>query len=202
MVSDKLNSSPKEKIGKYEIIAQLSGFTRENGNPIVFKDFGVPDESELIKDHKIREEVLEGLNEEKIDEVKFSLEVCKSFITKPIFTDSFHENLDARNDWEEKYFFKLKELNKEAFEYGQSNRLRVNVCYSVLISLEIFSDDIKNTNLKKEFLTLKEKIPKEFKEKDENGYQKYHSLPDDEKIRVVKELTEIAKKAISLLEEK
>lgn len=207
MVSDKLNSSSvEEKLGKYEIIAQLSRFAKEHGNPIVVKDFGVDSESELIKDNKIKEKVLEGLDEEKIDKIKYSLEIFKFFLKRITFTDGFDLDHESRRNWETAYIEKGK-LSLEAKERYYSNRLNSVTGWNTVISeITELEETILNEDIIKELENLKNEIPREFYEKYElpNGVkvEMYHRLLKDEKVKVVNELSKIVEKIILLLEEK
>ena len=206
MSFDKLNNTSQERgtnkkeiSGKTKIIKELTSFSARHDNPIFFKDFGLDNESELTKNVKIKKEVLENLNKDNKEFIKEGLKVFQSFVTGPIFTDSFHQEHYSRFIWINVYH---KKLSKNALQYYDSNRLRVNKCSDIIGFLQIFEDLVVNSDIKNKLLDLEKSVPFEFISKGKNGKLEYNSLSDDKKIVVVKKLTEIAQKVILMLEEK
>ncbi len=217
VVSQKENILNKISEKKAEIVKELSTFCEESDNSLDFVDYGLEKDSELIKNTKIKEgEVFEDLSDLEKEEVIEGVESFKSFLKGPIFTDSFHENQKERNNWEDENEIKIIEsMGGDVFNYFKTNRLRVNSCQSVLNFLDILSEDIKNSEIKDKLVLLRKEIPLEFTSKElaDNEYiihsiEKdkdaviYHVLNDKGKIEVVKKLTKIVKKALSLLTEK
>lgn len=204
---NKFNKEIPETKNKYgeenaKAVENLASFSVKNNNPFYFEDFGSDDYSKINESNKIKKEILKDLDEEGIEWVKNGLEVFHSFNSGPIFTDSFHEDGDARENWKET---NLNKLNEEERHYFASNRLRVNKWSNVIRFLNEIENSINNVDLKKKLGDLKNKIPHKFLDKYEDGELlevEYNRLSDEEKIIVVKELTEIAKEAIDLLEEK
>lgn len=191
-----------------EIVKELFLFSGEHGNPLYFEDLGSPLGSDSEKEIFINEEVLKGLDEEKKEDAKFTFDSLRSFLKGPIFTDTFHknhrdlsnENKFTRHKWE---MANKDKLSNEALKYYQSNRLNFNKCNQVINSLSVLEDYVLNPEIKGQLSELKGRIPSEFLEQDEKEkILKYSTLEDDEKIRVVEELTEIARDTINLLSEK
>lgn len=198
----------KEKINeKAKTIEELASFSVKYNNPFYFEDFGLDNESELIKNTKVKKEVLENLNEEDKEWVEFILESFKSFLKGPIFTDSFHKN--HRDLFNEDNFTRYKwqiahreELSEKALQYYNANRLRINKCSNIVGFLPTLKDLVVNPDIKNKLLDFEKSIPSELLDKDEEEVLQYSTLEDDEKIRVVKELTKIVEKTILLLTEK
>ena len=154
-----------KKPEKYKAIAELSRFASENGNPIVIKDFGMGEELELLKNNKIKSGVLEGLNEEKIEKVKYSLKIFKSFLKAIVFTDIFDLDHPSRTSWEESYVENGK-LSPEAKRWYKSNRLNTNEGWNAVLSeITELEETIFNQDIKKELENLKNKIPRDFFDK-------------------------------------
>jgi len=212
MIFDQLNRSFEEKTNKNEIkekikiIEELIHYSIEYDNPISFKSFGLNSESKLIKNTKIKEEVLEGLDEDKKNKVKYSLEIFQSFLKDPIFTDSFGLDHPSRRIWETTYIEKGK-LSPEVKKCYYSNCLNAVTGWNKVISeIQELEETILNQGIKDNLENLKNKIPCEFFDKykveDKVKVEIYYRLSDDEKVRVVKELKEIVKEIILLLTEK
>jgi len=207
--SNKERNNFKSEISpeKEAIIKKLKFFCEQNGNSLDLIDSGLSEDSELFKNIIIREEVFKDLNESEKEEteeyVSDAIGGFVSFLESITFTDKFHEDLDSRNKWEEKFIVLSPEkLNQEEYFIITSNRLKINSCSKVFGYLQDLPSYIKNSKLKGELEFLFEKAPEVLKKKDENGYPLYHSLSDDEKINTALELVELAKKALALLTEK
>jgi len=211
---DKLNNSFEEERTnnkneikeRIKIIEELVYYSVEHENPISFKSFGLDSESELIKNTKIKKEVLEGLNEDKKNKVKYSLEIFQSFLMDPIFTDSFGLDHPSRRIWETTYIEKGK-LSPAAKKCYYSNCLNSVTGWNKVISeIQELEEIILNQSIKDNLENLKSKIPCEFFDKyeveDKVNVETYHRLYDDEKVEVIKELKKIAKEVILLLTEK
>ena len=215
MTFDKLNNSfPESRENKIkvikertEIIGELISLGEQNNNSLTFKDSGLNDKLEQTKNIKIKEEVLKGLNEESIDLIKYSLEIFKSFLRGPIFTDNFGFDHPSRRKWETTHVEKGK-LSPEAKEYYYSNRLNTNRGWSgVITELKELEGIIINSNIKNKLDNLKSKISREFFDKyyevqDRVNVEIYNKLSKDAKVKIVEELTEIVREIIVLLEEK
>lgn len=182
---------------KGKIIEDLTSFSVQNDNPLYFEDFGLDDDSVLIKNTKIKKEVLEGLEKKVCLDVENAFLHFKSFLRGPIFTDSFHQNHVLRREWEKK----IHEIDPKVYEYYQSNRLNTNRYCVVESWLSILEKDIINPDIKNKLSELKRNIPIELKGGNKNGGPKYSELKDSKKVKAIKEISEIVKQAILLLED-
>ena len=178
---------------------ELIAFAKKHENNILeFWDFGLKEEVKLEGNQKINEEVIKGLDEEKINTIKSCIRAFKFFLAGPIFTDSYHENHEARREWGKNYSSKI---STEEFNYYNANRLKLNRCFNVRGYLLTLINFITNSSVKNKLSDFYESIPSEIKE-DENDDIKYNLLSDNEKIKVVGKLTEVVKNLVSYLEEK
>ena len=178
---------------------ELIAFAKKYGNPLVFEDFGLDEEPELIENIRVKNKVLEGLSEEDMKSARFDLKVFKSFLRAPIFTDSFHEDHYSRRIWENN---NLQKISVEAQEYYKNNRLGINTCFSVIGFLSDLEDLVVNLEVRDKLLNFKQNIPHELFDKNKEGILRYNSFDDNEKIRVAKELTKVTEDLILFLEEK
>ncbi|MCX6751462.1 MAG: hypothetical protein NT161_01700 [Candidatus Nomurabacteria bacterium] len=198
---DQLNKSSLEE--KEKIKKELTSFAEEYKNPLDFKNFGLDENSEFIGSTKIKGEILKDLSGDDREYIRHALEAFQSFVSGPIFTDSFHEDASSREKWKGDH---LSKLNEKVLKYYNSNRLRVNINSNVVYFLNEIEEIINDSKAKEELNNLKNKIPPEFLDKYENEDGQtilvYYKLPDNEKIRVVEKLTEITEDVISLLTEK
>ena len=182
-------------------VAELISFGEKNGNKLNFKDFGA--DFDFIKDEdrlsiRVKKEALEDLDEKGQDLMKYFLAVFKSYVSGPIFTDEFHQDHTSRRKWEKTL---EKSCSEGAKRFYNKNRLGINQCASVMGCLDLIQERVLNQNIKDELLRLRVEVPKELKEKQEDGLLKYYFLSDEEKIDVIKRLSNIAERAIAILEE-
>lgn len=204
MFSMENNKFPsKEENNKDKFKKALESWGEKNGNTLVFFDNDLKQEDKF----EIKEDILAEFHPNK--EVKYFANVLKNFLEGPIFTDSFHKlhrdlfKVDSNNkyrfDWEQEH---EKELTLESLDFYKSNRLNLNRCSHVIGVLSFLKDFTNNLDLKNKLINLENKVPSEFLKKNKEGIVEYNFLDDAEKIRVVRELTEVVKGAIILLTEK
>ena len=220
-IKERYNAEIKIGKKKAEIIGKLVFFTDYNKNYNNHLDFhgkegegyGLDDESELIKNTNINKKVFEGLenDERKKKDILYAVNVFKSFLKGPIFTDTFHkkhrdifkvdEEHAYRYDWELENI-NLEKIDKDTIDYYKSNRLNANKCFQAAGFLAILADLVVDVETKKELLNYKEEVPQELYKVEEDGTLAYNFFNDEKKVKIVQELSEIIKKALNLLTEK
>ncbi len=194
-------TSKKEEIRKTaELVGELLFWSEKNHNPIIFSKKYLSEMTDskfdLYQNSKIKDKVLEELDDydRKIVEKEFM--AFKSFVTCPIFTDSYGKDHYSRREWELNH---LNELSKEALDYYKSNRLGINKCSFVISYLHIITSEITDSNLKKSLGDLEQEMAALFM--NEDGNIKYNSLSDENKIEIVEKFTVITKEVVAILEE-
>jgi hypothetical protein len=198
----KKDNSTENEISKEkkEIVDKLISLGKETGNPIDFKDYGIEPSKTIENNYK--KEILEDLSSQEIENVNKMLEILTSFISTPIFTDSFHKEHGKRRMWQWEVQINNK-IDKKTFSLYKENRLRGNKCFHIISALEVLEYSIINSNVKKEIASLRQKIPSVFlTDEEKEGEIEYHSLSDDKKIEAVKELSKIVQDALNIFLEK
>lgn len=110
--------------------AALSEYCAQHDNPIKIWKSGSKIEKEPQLDSSL---LTEKISQPVKDALQSTLVKMVDFIHAPIFTDSFHQDHDARRVWERANIVKDKKLNR----YYQRNRLTVTN-WSVFQSLDYF----------------------------------------------------------------
>ncbi|GEM_PF-3310471 len=183
----------------------LQKFCETAGNPIYFlrkdaDDFDFEKGQNLnesyeiggnydFKESKINPEIL--IDPNKASFVLFYLDVFKSFLNGPIFSDRM-KNHSERFPWKEKNKEFMKE--KGIFDYFRSNKLRKNFLAGILGPLEEISRMIKDPEIKDKIFSLASGIPEEFN-------KNYNESSDFKtKINFLKKISKILEEVIKLLE--
>jgi hypothetical protein len=190
---------------KVAIIGELVSIGINTGNQLSFlPDSVLSSKPVLIENIKVKKEALEDLKEDEILNVKENIEFFKKFIANPIFTDDFDLRHDLRRAWETSYIDK-GEINPKAKVYYNSNRLNTTQWGSVVGDIEDLCKVIHDKNIKSKLEILKDKIPNEFidtYDSEDGKIRIYYSLHENDKVKVIKELSKIAEDVVILLEEK
>jgi hypothetical protein len=115
-----------------------------------------------------------------------------------MFTDEFHVDRDARDEWEEKLG---KQIDKNTLNFYESNRLKRNTATNVTTLMMAMPDFLDDAKLIEKLNTLEKEVslPEIFSQDGE--YPKYDLMSDQEKIVVMRRFTEVVKKIIRVLKE-
>jgi len=167
---------------------KLAEFCSENGNPIKIVDYG-------------ESFGLEKVDLEQPDLTKLSLEIFKKFLSGPIFTDTFSKDHNERRKWEKEI---ENLIDEDIKKYYISKRLNVNQYSNIISLLPLLLEDLKDSEMKNKLTNIKNEIFQETGDliNRENGHLIYATLEDDKKIEVIKNLSKIVQKLISVLENK
>lgn len=188
----------KEEVNKKEqIVKDLVDFSVRHDNPITFLDYGLDENSELIKNNEINGKVLEGSSEENTETLRSILGSLKAFLKRPLFTDSMPDDLLKREKW---WKNNKEKLNKESQEYYENNRMRLGKNYAIFGYLSYLPDLVIDSKIKNKLLDLNKDIPPELLNDDDNGNRIYVTLSNEKKIEVVEKFTGIIKEVVSVLE--
>jgi hypothetical protein len=185
------------------------------------KSFGVNYNNPIVIIEEGEETGTEEVKSENPGSKEFFLEVCKSYLSGPIFTDNFHEDHYKRREWEDFVEEKIKNLKTEEntdgdiySKYYKKNRLGVNNYFGVISSLHLLLEELDTEpQLKEKLQRLSEKINEELKEliKINDGVLEYNLLKDykkdspdgkEGKVELILKFSSLVKEAISTLEDR
>ena len=204
------SNEEKEKKAKPERARELERLCSDAGNPIKFAEgeYGAELGQLDFKETDIcflNPKATEGLDKEDTKMIATGLSCFKLYLSGCIFTDEkkIHKNYDnlqdpdSRHGWEQVNIYKF---DSNFLEYYKSNRINMgSKIFSSLGYLGLIADTVKNSEIKTKIKTLIEKIPKEISE--DKGFA-YNNASNGDKIKMVKEFSELIKNAIYILENK
>jgi hypothetical protein len=161
-------------------------------------DLEVVDRGILNSTKNIKEEIFEGVDKSKRECIKNSLNILHSYLSGIILKDNSGKDISSLKNWGSENLKKGTQIEK----IFSSNRIRSDVNQNIIDYIEFLNNSIVNPRIKNEISKLKEEIPKEFGEFDEErGGLKYYFLSYDERIKIVQDFSNVVQKVISVLED-
>ena len=201
----------KEKVPNLNEIysEKLKIFWKKVGKPLKFFDIGSIEE--LNKKIQIKTNILDGLSEQKIQDITECVEKLCSYVYGPVFTDKIMYHDERRcleKDLEKDIEIGMSsEYGKLIVDYYNLNKIGYNNCYSIYDALKSLVNTLEDKDIKQEINNLLYEIPIEFTEKkliefDKGHFVKlamYYELNSEEKVKKVSIVSEIAKKTLDIL---
>lgn len=184
------NSLEAEEISKEE--KDLSEFCLQSGNPIVFLKTKSQNNYSAKLDHD-----WDIMDEDEKALAEMILQQASSFLSSPAFTDSFHQDHEARRIWEGNSL--KKDSFSELADLYASNRFNLNLLGMPLLFLSWVESLKEKYSLSLEQKNIIKKIETDLDDIGKDKFSKYGEMNDKQKFEIITKLEVVFQSIVNLL---